>query len=311
MEEKLTCIIKNCIKCNKLLTLNRFPKHKFCKDGTLNVCKDCVKLYKQEHYAKHFEYISNYKKEWISKNRERLDQKKREYYLQHKETINAKNKSNYENNKERRAIKGKEYRERNKEKINLHKKQYHNNNKEILNQKKKEYNQSPVKFDAIILTLIKQYEEVRQDPNNNELGQVKCTYCGKWYNPNVYSINRRLNAIKGTVKGECRLYCSDNCKNSCPIYKRVSRQKDYNNYEVHTREIEPLLRQMAMERDNYQCQKCFKTTDEIQLHAHHILSYNQNIILANDIDNVIILCKDCHAEIHKQEGCKYNQLKCK
>lgn len=131
------------------------------------------------------------------------------------------------------------------------------------------------------------------------------------YNPNVYSINRRLNAIKGTCKGECRLYCNDNCKNSCPTYKRVSRQKDYNNYEAHTREIEPLLRQMVMERDNYQCQKCFKTINEIQLHAHHILSYNQNIMLANDIENVIILCKDCHAEIHKQEGCKYNQLKCK
>ena len=49
MEEKLICIIKNCIKCNRLLTLNRFPKHKFCKDGTLNVCKDChAEIHKQE-----------------------------------------------------------------------------------------------------------------------------------------------------------------------------------------------------------------------------------------------------------------------
>jgi len=311
MEEKLICIIKNCIKCNRSLTLNKFRKNRTGKDGTLNTCKDCEKEYKKEYYAKNFDYISNFKKEWKIKNKKHVMQHAQEYYQNNKDIINTKNKLNYKNNKERRAIKAKEYRIKNKDKSSEHAKQYYNENKEILNQKKRNYNQSYVKFNATILSLIKQYEEVRQDPNNNELGQVKCTYCGKWYNPNVYSINRRLNAIKGTVKGECRLYCGDNCKNSCPIYKRVSRQKDYNNYEVHTREIEPLLRQMAMERDNYQCQKCFKDINEIQLHAHHILSYNQNMILANDIDNVIILCKDCHVDIHRQDGCKYNQLKCK
>jgi len=311
MNKELICIIKHCIKCQRLLTLNCFPNHKQSKDGTTNTCRDCTKIYKKKHYAKNFEYISNFKKEWIKKNKKRLDQKKRDYYKQNKEIINAKNKLNYENNKEQRAIKSKEYRNKNKEKVDLYKKQYYNKNKEVLNDKKRLYNSSLVKYKAKIFIMLSQYEEVRQDPNNNELGQVKCTYCGKWFNPIVYSINRRLNAIKGAAKGECRLYCHDNCKRACPIYGQIIRQKDYNNYEVNTREIEPLIRQMAMERDEYKCQKCFKTINEIELHAHHILSYNQNKILANDIDNVIILCKDCHREIHKKEGCKYNELKCK
>lgn len=309
MEEKLICIIKHCIKCNRLLTLNRFPKNKKSKNGYLNTCKDCVKIYKKEHYAKNFEYISNFKKEWKLKNKEHVIQHAKEYYQNNKETIDAKNKANYIKNKEQRAIKSKEYRERNKDIIKIRAKNYRIKNKESVSLRYKIRNQDFIKYNSSTFIALSQYEEIRQDPNNNELGQVKCTYCGKWYNPNVYSINRRLNAIKGTCKGECRLYCNDNCKNSCPTYKRISRQKGYK--QTTSREVDPLIRQMAMERDNYQCQNCFKTTDEMPLHAHHILSYNQNIMLANDIDNVIILCKDCHKELHKQEGCKYNQLKCK
>lgn len=96
MEEKLICIIKHCIKCNRLLTLNHFNKNKTGKDGTINTCKDCEKIYKKEHYTKNFEYISNYKKEWSQKNREHVLQNKREYYLQNKERMDLNSKINYQ-----------------------------------------------------------------------------------------------------------------------------------------------------------------------------------------------------------------------
>ena len=65
-----------------------------------------------------------------------------------------------------------------------------------------------------------------------------------------------------------------------------------------------------MERDNYSCQKCNAKGEGVVLHAHHILSYKKNIIVANDIDNVITLCKSCHKEVHKKGGCKYYELRC-
>lgn len=37
----------------------------------------------------------------------------------------------------------------------------------------------------------------------------------------------------------------------------------------------------------------------------------QNKILANDIDNCITLCKECHKLVHKQHGCRYVDLKCR
>lgn len=83
-------------------------------------------------------------------------------------------------------------------------------------------------------------------------------------------------------------------KNIC-----MQRVKNLNSYRIN----------WAREKDVYKCQICFRESDEITLHAHHILSYNKNVMLANDIDNVIILCKDCHKEIHMREGCKYNQFK--
>jgi hypothetical protein len=36
-----------------------------------------------------------------------------------------------------------------------------------------------------------------------------------------------------------------------------------------------------------------------------------NKIMANDPDNCITLCKECHKRIHSQEGCNHNDLKCK
>jgi 5-methylcytosine-specific restriction endonuclease McrA len=51
-------------------------------------------------------------------------------------------------------------------------------------------------------------------------------------------------------------------------------------------------------------------TKTAQLHVHHITSYVQNKMQANDPDSCITLCKKCHEKIHQQEGCKYNDLKC-
>lgn len=224
-------------------------------------------------------------------------QRVKEYYELHKDE-----------RKEYARKHGKNYRIEFKDKEHLRAKNKYAKYKDKHSQYNKQYNQTQILYNSKVFQNIMLYEETRKDPNNNELGQVKCTYCGKWYNPLYKDVKRRTTTLNLFKSGEGRLYCSNNCKKSCPIFKRIKFPKNYK--PMTSREVDPLIRQMAMERDNYQCQKCLRTTQEIPLHAHHILSYKKNIMLANDIDNVIILCKECHKEVHQQEGCKYSELKC-
>jgi hypothetical protein len=140
--------------------------------------------------------------------------------------------------------------------------------------------------------------------------EVKCTYCGKWFMPSIISVRSRiaaLNRVDGQRScGEGRFYCSDSCRNSCSIFQRRKYPKGFK--PATSREVQPELRQLVFERDDYTCQKCGKFDTEI--HCHHIDPVSQNPIESADIDNCITLCKGCHKEVHKQEGCGYNELKC-
>ena len=66
-----------------------------------------------------------------------------------------------------------------------------------------------------------------------------------------------------------------------------------------------------LQRDNYSCQKCgISIDDSAILHCHHVVPATQNPMTAHDPDVCITLCKTCHKEVHRQEGCKYHELKC-
>lgn len=99
----------------------------------------------------------------------------------------------------------------------------------------------------------------------------KCAYCGEWFEPTYIEVNNRVSAINGkyTEGSEYRLYCSQNCKNSCPIYHKIDYSEDQK--PATSREVQPELRQMVFERDNYTCQKCNIHRDnlEVGIHCHH------------------------------------------
>jgi 5-methylcytosine-specific restriction endonuclease McrA len=60
-------------------------------------------------------------------------------------------------------------------------------------------------------------------------------------------------------------------------------------------------RRAARERDNYACQECGKTEDQIdsELHVHHIKPFrlfgSKNHRRANSLSNLICLCPNCHS----------------
>ena len=201
----------------------------------------------------------------------------------------------------------KKYNQNNSEKVKQSKKKWCINNVPQIAKWNKRRNEGRALFKRYFKQL-GMFEGMRRCPENRKLLEVKCAYCGKWIVPTNAQTKKRLQAFNGTVFGEHRFYCSENCKQSCPIYNQNKYPKDFK--KATSREVVPLLRQLVLKRDNYICQKCGATLETAQLHVHHEKSYTLNKIMANDPDNCITLCKECHRWVHSQDGCRYNDLKC-
>ena len=55
-------------------------------------------------------------------------------------------------------------------------------------------------------------------------------------------------------------------------------------------------------RDKAICQKCgIEKNNDIQFHIHHIVSF-QDKSLRCDINNLVLLCKDCHIFVHSNSN---------
>ena len=152
------------------------------------------------------------------------------------------------------------------------------------------------------------YENIRKQKDTGLL-EVTCAYCGQWFAPTLVAVNNRIAAINNLNRGEHHLYCSENCKLACPIYKKIKYPKGFKH--ISSREVNPYLRQMIFERDNWTCQICGKTSKEAQLHVHHMDPVAQNPMFQNDVDSCITLCKKCHKMVHSRIGCRYVDLRCK
>lgn len=140
--------------------------------------------------------------------------------------------------------------------------------------------------------------------NDNNINCL-CAYCGKYFIPLKQDIHNRIKALKSNDLSENRLYCSGGCKNSCSIYNQRLCPKGYK--QATSREVQPQLRKLVFKRDGHTCQKC---DSKDNLHCHHITGVEMNPIESADIDNCITLCKDCHKEVHKQDGCNMKRKKC-
>ena len=156
------------------------------------------------------------------------------------------------------------------------------------------------------------YDSIKKNSEDLNVLEVKCAYCGKWFIPTLSDVSFRLSAIKGQRKGfsEHRLYCSEGCKQECPIFNKQKNPKGFK--PATSREVQPELRQMCLERDEFTCQKCGKTQNELNvgLHCHHIEGIRWEPLESADLDTVIIFCKNCHIAVHKLPDCGYNDMKC-
>ena len=140
-------------------------------------------------------------------------------------------------------------------------------------------------------------EDVRRNPKDKNILQIRCTYCDKWITPSRKYLSERIKVlVNGKTRGEGRLYCSNGCKKACPMFGMRKNTKP--NKPATSREVQPELRKLVLKRDNYECQICGNT--ESELHCHHIDPVVNNPIESADMDNCITYCKKCHIVIHKE-----------
>ncbi len=140
---------KICKKCNIEKPIKNFRKGAKMKDGYVNSCKDCDKIYQTINKDK----ISSQRKQFYQANRERilkevakassfkrkeLSEYSKQYYKENKEKIVLKKAQYYQDNKSYFSSLSKEYRESNKETISKYNKKYRSENKAKLNKKLKE-----------------------------------------------------------------------------------------------------------------------------------------------------------------------------
>jgi len=268
---------KKCSKCGKIKKVSEFYKNKCSEDNYNAYCKECSSECSRLYRIKNKECISSLKTIYYKKNKEKINLKRKEYQRR---------------NKNRLSLKSKQYYEENKNKVVLQEKHYKNSN---------------AKYKSFYKRLT--IDESPRLHKDGESLEVLCKYCGKYFIPLVKSVVSRNRSLNGTSGGDQYLYCSENCKQSCPIFGRVKYPKGFK--KQSSREVNSLIRQMCFERDSWECQICGKSTDEVKLHCHHIEGYAQNPRLGNDIDNVVTLCKSCHKYVHTLLGCGLRDLRCK
>ena len=278
-------IWKVCSKCGEEKEEGEFCKGKNNKDGLVSWCRTCRRKYQREWRRNNIEKRRGYNKKYYENNIERVKASSKEWHKEwHKEW--------YKNNAEKK-------REYNKE--------WHRNNKDKRIKYSKEYRNSSALYNTYVHQ-ISYAEPTRHDPKNEELLQVKCTYCGRWFNPAISSLKNRISALEGKGKGEQRLYCSKECKQLCPTYRKRKYSAEQTNTKNLSREVQAELRQMVFERDEWICIKCGETK---ALQCHHIEGIQWNPIESADIDLCVTFCVKCHGEAHRDEGCRYVDLQCR
>ena len=275
---------KICTKCKKNKDFSEFTKGND-KYGLRRICKSCEKDYREANKEK----IALYQKQYRILNKEKLTTLYKNYRVKNRDFILENKKKSYKNN----IDKIKEYNKKNKTRISAKMKECFNKSADYAHFYKKltSDEQPMLSKDGVSL-------------------EVKCRYCDQYFVPTKTQVRHRIAALCSSSSiGDKYLYCSDSCKAACPVYNQHKYPKGFK--KATSREVNPLVRQMCFERDNWECQTCGATQSEAPLHCHHIEGYAQNPRLGNDVTNTITLCKTCHKEVHRLPGCNYYELRCK
>jgi len=126
--------------------------------------------------------------------------------------------------------------------------------------------------------------------------EVQCKLCKRWFHPTPTQIQERIRALCYGSDG-LYFYCSDECKDICPLYRlnpshflSDNTERLYTDAEYQTFRKEVFRRQKEQFGYNF-CERCETEKD---LQVHHEKPQKTHPGMALDPDNGIILCIECH-----------------
>ena len=251
------------------------------------ICREACKRSDERLAAKRKEY----QKEYRNKNADKI----KGYRVKNADKIKGYRVKNADKIKEYH----KEYYRKNADKLIAHRKEYYRKNIEKITTYSKEFHRLYRAKKALYATYADKLT-VDEQAESNAKGElvVRCFRCTSKFVPTNAQAHNRVQALLGNSLGENHLYCSQECKDSCSVYKvnYDPAEKDYSTSTLRNPEWPRLVK----ERDNFICQKC-GSTEGVQ--AHHIEPVALHPELSDDLDNGLTLCKICHQAVHKQEGC--------
>ncbi|HUU87758.1 MAG TPA: hypothetical protein VMX17_08405 [Candidatus Glassbacteria bacterium] len=243
------------------------------------------------------------------KDSEETKQKKRQRATGRKHNIQTKNKMSQDR-------KGSRLKKKTKDKISKKLKELWNNNDSIFNsdewkQKNKQTNKRTIKKIQNKYLLFSKIEEMRYKPGERKI-QVHCKNhnCPNskekdgWFTPEGREIEQRIYAIESLSKDNSYFYCSEECKNECPLYYSHGTYPLKNELLIYTSGEYQIFRDHVLERDGYKCQYCEKKAE----HVHHERPQKLEPFFALDPDLAWSVCKICHYEKGHQNECSTGNI---
>jgi hypothetical protein len=147
------------------------------------------------------------------------------------------------------------------------------------------------------LTIEENPKRSKKDPN---VLTVICanSNCNNRFIPELRFVAERVRALKGTNCGECRLYCSEECKISCSIFNKVLYPAGHEKGPIYNLKEYQDFKFFVLERDKHKCQYCGdKATD-----VHHERPAKLEPFFILDPDLAWSCCEKCHYEKGHKKG---------
>lgn len=287
--------MKVCTKCRAEKTTDDFSRKHTSKDGRKTICKTCDAARNKIWYKNNRGHRLAIGKEWDKRNPEKRLKISRKWREENPEgNVKASKKWRDTHPEDAKKV-SREWKERNKDNVEFRGRRL---------KSMKNWGKSPC--------TTTRWEGILPADDKPEMVEgvltVACKLCGRRMIPNNTQVTTRMGALIGRATGENNFYCSDTCKNTCPLYRfradlqtdprsklytpKPKRSKDRACQTDH-------LKQIQCDETNGQsyCERC---GDFGEVYLHH----TQRVGSKDAVSSAghILLCLRCH-DYDLHQGC--------
>ena len=151
-------------------------------------------------------------------------------------------------------------------------------------------------------------EELRYNPDKPEEKEIQ-VHCKNnncpnskeksgWFIPTSKQFKDRKDYLTNEGEDKLNFYCSQHCKDTCPVYNSKGGDPYRNTKSPYTLEEQRTWRSKVLMREVYICEWC----EGVATIAHHVLPVKTHPLLALDPDNGVACCEDCHYKYGHKTG---------